>query len=703
MANLTSTLSVRLKDGVSGPAHKAAQSIRTLDRTAKNAKGGTMALAASTRSLALAGSALEGAGLAMAARGGGIAAVAVGAGMALNKAGREALSFERTMYKVEKATDSSGAQAQKFADDLIRISKQTGKTKEELGEMMAAAGFAGRPVQELAQFTEYAAKATSAWEMNAEQVGQGLAEIGNIYSANQQRIQEIGDAINTAADSSASKESDLLEFLRRAGASAKVAGIGAEQTLAFGAALKEVGVSTDVAATGFEALLNMMKLGEEFSTDARGALIDLGISSDKMRKQFFTKPVESILGLLGKIQKVKDPAKRAEILTNLFGKEYQDDIQKLINQLPRINTLLGTMGNKANYVGSVDKGFDLWQEKDFAKIERAERAWDSLMTRLGRPIKLGLGWGAEQAHAALDGIEARLDGISRKYEEGGLKALLTPTAAETTAEGERLKNEQAAVAAASQDLYGDDRLERSWDMARSINEAQQRARRMAEDKAYALDQEIARKRQNLEAERSQAQRSLDANRQNFGTRSAIGAGLERKGVTRLQAAESALAELEAAAAELGAVRARVQAFSAQMNRALNPTVEGFRSQREMVAPTLGAGASFGFGRGGTPAIDTTGLEAAKGKAAEAGQAVQSLNTTVSPTVDLASLDAAQAKADRLLATLNQIGGASRRAASAASQISVPTAAPAAQQAASRDMGRQFEARRRGSYADYEHA
>jgi len=700
MANRTSQLTVRLKDEVSGPAGKAARSIRDLDRAAKNARGGSRALTASTRSLAMAGDALDGAGLALSARGGAIGVAAFVAGASLHKAGKEALSFERAMYRVEKATDTSGAAAEKHGREILRISKLTGKANEDVADIFASAGFAGRPVQELARFTEYAAKATSAWEMNTAEVGQGLAEIGNIYQANQERIEEIGDAINTAADSSASKESDLLEFLRRTGGTSRQVGIAAEQTLAFGAALKEVGTTTEVAATGYNALLNLMQLGEEFSDSAGDGLKALGVNSTKMRREFAAKPLQATLGLLTKISKVSDPLKRAEILTNLFGKEYQDDIARLINQLPRVNALLQTMGDKKNYVGSVQKGFELWQEKDFAKIERAEKAWDSLTTRLGRPIKLGLGWGAEQAHEALDAIERKLDDISRKYDEGGLKALLTPTAAETKAEGERLKNEQATAAPASQEIYGDDRLERSWDMPLAINQAQQHFRRMAEDKAYALDQEIERKRQNLQAELSTAQRFLTANRQNFGTKSAVGAGLERKGLSRVAAAESALAELDAIASELAAARDKVRAFESSMSRALNPTVEAFRSQRETVAPTLGGGASFGFGKGGTPVVDLTGLEAARGKAAEASEAVRALDTTVVPHIDVASLDAAQAKADRLLATLQQISGASRQASAATAAIAPP--APAAQQASSRAMGQELASRRRGSYADYEH-
>ncbi|MBB4042001.1 TP901 family phage tail tape measure protein [Microvirga flocculans] len=679
MANLTSQLTVRLKDGVSGPAGKAARSIRDLDRTARNARGGTRQLAASTRTLAVAGSALDGAGLGLSAAGGAIGVAAFAAGAALHKAGREALSFERSMYRVEKATDTTGAAAKKFEDDILRISKQTGMAKEDVADIMASAGFAGRPVKELARFTEYAAKATSAWEMSADEVGQGLAEIGNIYAANQTRIEEIGDAINTAADSSASKESDLLEFLRRTGAAGKQVGITAEQTLAVGAALKEVGVTTEVAATGYNALLTLMQLGEGFSKDAGAGLKALGVNSTKMRREFTAKPMEATLGLLTKISKVSDPLKRAEILTNLFGKEYQDDISRLINQLPRVNTLLQTMGDKKNYVGSVQKGFELWQEKDFAKIERAEKAWDSLMTRLGRPIKLGLGDAAENLSRFLNDLEngdtllQRILKRLKAYEEekngsegagkgtlevvqdavtghvipnlpyvapaiAGYKAL--DAWAGATGEEARLKGQTAAIA---------EKMERERKAKATLDDARSRraAGPLTPSEQRRIDLEIGRAEDELRA----AQRDADAVR-------------------------AKLAELAGSVAQL---ERQVRSGESVMNFGRSPPPD-------TVAPTLGGGASFGFGPGGAPEGSQSGLDRITGKAAEAAQVLQALTNPVAPTVDISSIERARAAVRGLLSDLSQIGPAMQNAGNSAGSLS---------------FGQEFQNRRSGSYADYD--
>jgi len=354
-----------------------------------------------------AGSAVAGAGVArFGAAAAGIGGGAYIIGDQIRRAAKSSMDFERSMIEVGKATDASGADLEKYSEGILALARATGKTKEDLASMLSSAGFAGRPKEELMNFTEYAAKATVAWGTSAEDTGQALAEIGNIYDANQKRIEEIGDAINTMADSSASKETDLLDFMRRAGASAKQAGISAEHMLAFGASMKEVGVRTDVAATGFEALLNVMKLGKEFSKKAGEGLKELGIDSTKMRKAFVAKPVETMVDLLEKINKVADPLKKAEIMTNLFGKEYQDDIAKMMNALPKVTKYIELMSDKAKIAaGGVRFQFGQSLDKDVSKIDRATQSIDVLYKRIGDPIKIQIGGISEQVNTLVDSLE----------------------------------------------------------------------------------------------------------------------------------------------------------------------------------------------------------------------------------------------------------------------------------------------------------
>lgn len=314
---------------------------------------------------------------------------------------RSALSLERQMYDVQRATDASGDALKRYEDSILDMARATGKTKEELAGMLAAAGFAGRPKDEILRFTEYASKATVAWGTNAQETAQSLAEIGNIYQANQKRIEEIGDTINTVADNSASKESDLIDILRRAGGAGKTLGISAEKTIAFGAALKELGVRTETAAMGMQALFGRI------SGDDKGfveGLQSVGINARKFKQSVGKDATGAILQMLAALSKLEG-TKRIETLEKMFGKEYGDDIGRLVSALPQLNKLLGIAQDRAKAIGSVRAGFQIATEKDFNRIDRAQQAMDVLAVRVGNSFKLMAGQAAEGINNAVDSLE----------------------------------------------------------------------------------------------------------------------------------------------------------------------------------------------------------------------------------------------------------------------------------------------------------
>ena len=357
---------------------------------------------------------------AVASRGTGAAGALLG-GIAVTSATKSSMSLERQMIEVEKATDATPERSNEIQEYILKLARKTGKKKEDLAGMYAAAGFANRPAEELDRFTEYAAKATVAWNTTAEETGQALAEIGNIFGANQKRIEEIGDSINTTADKSASKESDLMEFLRRSGASGKISGLTAEQMLAIGAAQKESGVRTDVAATATEALLNVLRLGEEFSKSAEEGLKQIGYKSDDIRKAFIKDPIGTITKFLDKIAEMKDPMKRAEAMVNTFGKEYQDDIEKLVNARGRLKELLAIAADPKQSQGSVRQQFDAKQNKDTFKADQASQSIDVMQVRLGNYFKKALGVFADVFNGAVDGFEG--ESLSSQQREAMTKKL----------------------------------------------------------------------------------------------------------------------------------------------------------------------------------------------------------------------------------------------------------------------------------------
>ena len=345
------------------------------------------------------------AGRALGAFGGAYAAVDVA-----RRAFKSSVSMEREMYNVQRATDASSQSLKEQEKFLLDLARATGKTKEELAQLYAAAGFAGRPTRELGQFTEYASKATVAWGTNAAETGQALAEIGNIYDANQKRIEAIGDAINSVADSSASSEKDLIEILRRVGGAGKILGISAENMLAFGAALKEVGVGTEVASTGLNAMLTKIAVPDD---DFDDALKLAGLKPKQFRKSVEKNATGAIMELLGALKKLEG-TKRISVLKDLFGMEYADDIARLTGGYDRIVKLLTLANDKTKTLGSVRNGFTIALEKDFNRLDRAQQSIDVLMKRVGDRLKEVGGAFADVINQSVDASEkaaSRLDKV----------------------------------------------------------------------------------------------------------------------------------------------------------------------------------------------------------------------------------------------------------------------------------------------------
>lgn len=327
---------------------------------------------------------------------GGAAGIgALGAGgtaFAVGKAGlTDALALERAMYDVSRATDTSGTALAGYQKQLESMSLASGARTTDLASMLAAAGFAGRPKGDLLEFTGYANKAMTAWGTNAEATGQALAELGNIYQANQKRIEEIGDAVNTVADQSAAKETDLIEVLRRAGAAGRGLGISAEQTLAFAGALKEVGTQPEVIGTALNALYTNLSLGDGATKEFADGLRVIGTNSQKLQASVRKNATGAIVELLEKLERIPDNLKRMEALKNLFGREYADNMGALLNNISGVKRLLDTMGDRKNYVGSVDRDAQKKLETDFNKLDRAQRALEQFSRNIGNPLKIAAG------------------------------------------------------------------------------------------------------------------------------------------------------------------------------------------------------------------------------------------------------------------------------------------------------------------------
>ena len=131
------SLAVRRMGGRGGRASAAAQA----EAAAKAGMGSSVAAGLS-----------GGAAARFGARAAGLGGGAFVAGDVLRQSYKSAADFERAMIEVGKATNTSGADLDTFGEKLMKLARETGVTKEGLANMLAGAGFAGRPAEELMRF-----------------------------------------------------------------------------------------------------------------------------------------------------------------------------------------------------------------------------------------------------------------------------------------------------------------------------------------------------------------------------------------------------------------------------------------------------------------------------------------------------------------------------------------------------------------------
>ena len=355
-----------------------------------------------------------GGGLRFGMSGAAVGGLAAGAGIAgtaaiAAKATKEAISFEAAMAEVRKAIDDISPE--RFAAlerTILKASAATGIAKEQMAQLVAEAGFAGRPTEDLARFAEFGAKAAGAFGMTAEATGDALAKMGNVFKLNQAGIEDLADGINMLGDSTAAKERQIVDFLYRTGSAGQAIGLTALQTGAIGAAIISTGKEAEVAATGFNALATKLGTADRQSKDFQGGLRTLGLSARQMKADIAANPVEAILGVLDRINKLPD-AKKLDVTSRIGGLEYGDDLLAYAGAVDQIRAALGKLQDQSTRAGSVEKTFKIFDATTQRNIARTTASIDGFATRIGRAFTPAVNAAAAAVERWFNGMNKAMD------------------------------------------------------------------------------------------------------------------------------------------------------------------------------------------------------------------------------------------------------------------------------------------------------
>ncbi|HED1231588.1 TPA: phage tail tape measure protein [Citrobacter freundii] len=208
---------------------------------------------------------------------------------------------------------------------------------------------------DLLSFASMAAKASVAFELPADQLSESLGKIAGLYKIPTQNIEQLGDAINYLDDNAKSKGSDIIDVLQRVGGLASQ--LDYKQAAALGSTFLTLGSPAEVAASATNAMVRELSIATVQSDKFLGALDEIGVNAEKVQKSMSVDAMGTIISVLEASKKLA-PDQQVANLTQIFGKEFGDDAQKLANNLPELRRQIElTQGAAAK--GSMNRESDI--------------------------------------------------------------------------------------------------------------------------------------------------------------------------------------------------------------------------------------------------------------------------------------------------------------------------------------------------------
>lgn len=273
-----------------------------------------------------------------------------------------AVEFESAMADVKKVVDfDTPKQFKEIEQDILRLTRTIPMAGTELAKITASGGQLGVARKDLPKFTETIAKMSVAFDMAADQAGDSMAKLANVYQIPIDQIGKLGDAVNHLSNSSPAKAGDIINTLGRVGGVAKQFGLTEIQTTSLSNAFISLGKTPEIAGTAINGMLTKLMTADKQGAKFQKALKNMGMESKDLKKAIKENGEQALMDFLKQVGKLPKENQMGA-LVDLFGLEYADDVAVLVGGLETykksINELKKTSKDgKPAFIGSMDKEF----------------------------------------------------------------------------------------------------------------------------------------------------------------------------------------------------------------------------------------------------------------------------------------------------------------------------------------------------------
>ncbi|CDF98060.1 phage tail tape measure protein [Avibacterium paragallinarum] len=285
-----------------------------------------------------------------------------GLGSSIMALSQPAIAFESAMADVKKVVDFKTPEGfANLSQDILNLTRILPMTAEELAAITASGGQLGIAEEDLKDFTTTIAKMSVAFDMSAEDSGDAMAKLANVYKIPIKEIEKLGDAINELSNSSPAKASDIVSTLGRIGGVAKQFGLTENAAAALSSSFISLGKAPEVAGTAINGMLTKLMTADKGGKKFQNALKSMGLNAKDLKNSIGQDAEGALTDFLKKIQKLPKE-KQMGVLVDLFGLDYADDVAVLAGNVEVLENSLKTLqdtdsNGKAKYLGSMEKEF----------------------------------------------------------------------------------------------------------------------------------------------------------------------------------------------------------------------------------------------------------------------------------------------------------------------------------------------------------
>lgn len=311
---------------------------------------------------------------------------AVGLATALGAPVKMAMEWEQRLAEFNKVAGKTQDEVNGIAMAAQEMAVATGVSREEIMGAYIAAAQAGFDESEWEKYADVAAKMGVAFDFSGEAAGEMLKAWRSGMGLSMDEAEKLAAAANHIANSMNATAADVGEVLQRQGAIMRTAGLTAEQSAAFSAALLSGGATPEQAATAAKNIMLSLTKGISATKAEAAALKALGFHDPaRLAKAMQKAPEEAIMLVLNRVGGLAKE-EQAAVMGQLFGTSAVGAVAPLVSNMENLANAFGLVENESQYMSSLQDEFDAMGNTTRNQAKKASASIRMIATTIGSTL-----------------------------------------------------------------------------------------------------------------------------------------------------------------------------------------------------------------------------------------------------------------------------------------------------------------------------